>query len=274
MTDEERSALQSELSGLRQELSRCKQELIAAGQSMAAGELLAGVAHEINTPVGSILSNNEVGARSLRALAELVERSLAEETPLPPKAARILRTLQDLNAVDRIACERILGVVRDLRSFAGGGKEEFAPADVNEILQDTVNLARYQFRRRIEVETDYGDLPSVECDRHQLGQVFLNLLVNAGHAIEGKGTIRIKTEREGDLVHISIADTGRGIAPEHREKVFTSGFTTKPSGTGRGLAISREIVLRHHGAIDFEGETGRGTTFHIRIPLRRKPGAG
>lgn len=239
---------------------------------ISVGQLLTGIIHEINTPIGSILSNNHVGTRSLELLKELLEKARRDNTAPPPRAARILDTLHSLASVDKIACERIIAVIRGLKTFVGGHEPEFAKADLNEIVDNTLKLARCEFRRRIQVETNYGEIPAVECDAHQLGQVFLNLLVNAGHAIEGEGQVVVRTRAEGDFIHISIADNGRGIAPEHRSKIFSSGFTTKPAGigTGLGLAISREIVVDGHGgSIDFETEVGQGTTFHIRIPIAR-----
>jgi len=270
MTDNERVELEAEVAALRSELDQCKSQLIDASQMTAVGELLAGIVHEINTPIGSILSNNEVGSRSLQMLNDLLEQAQREGASPPPKVTKILKTLLSLTAVDKIACERIISVIRGLKTFVGGGGAEYRKADVNAILDNTLKLANCEFRRRIQVETDYGSLPEVECESHQLGQVFLNILVNAGHAIEGEGKIRIKTESEGDRVHIAITDDGGGIAPENREKVFSTGFTTKPAGigTGRGLAISKDIIVnRHGGTIDFESEVGRGTTFHIRIPV-------
>ncbi len=263
---------EAELARLRQELSACKAQLVEAHQMISVGQLLTGIIHEINTPVGSILSNNQVGTKALETLRELLEKARREGTPPPPKAVQLLETLLSLASVDKLACERIISVIRGLRTLVGGKETDFVKADVNEILDNALKLARCEFRRRIQVETDYGELPRVECDPHQLGQVFLNLLVNAGHAIVGEGRVGVRTRQEGEFIRISIADSGCGIAPEHRSKIFCSGFTTKPPGvgTGLGLAISREIIVDGHGgSIEFETEEGRGTTFHIRIPVSR-----
>ncbi len=119
--------------------------------------------------------------------------------------------------------------------------------------------------------TTLGELPEVECHPHLLSQVFLNLLVNAGQAIEGEGKITVRTRLEGASVHVAIADTGRGMTAEQRQKVFSAGFTTNPLGvgTGLGLPISRQIIQEvHGGSIEFESQPGVGTTFHIRIPVR------
>jgi two-component system NtrC family sensor kinase len=126
------------------------------------------------------------------------------------------------------------------------------------------------------VETDFGEIPPVECHPNMLNQVFLNLLVNAGQAIEGEGKITVCTRHEGDGVHISISDTGHGIRPEDRPKIFAGGFTTKAVGvgTGLGLSISRKIVEEvHGGSIGFESQVGVGTTFHIRVPIQQAKAA-
>jgi signal transduction histidine kinase len=272
VTDEERTELEARLAEVCSELDACKRQLIEASPMVLVGELFAGIVHEINTPIGSILSNNQVSARSLEMLKQLLEKAQADEAPPAPKAAKILDTLLSLAAVDKIACERVVAIVRGLKSFVGGKGLEFQQADLNEVLDNTLKLARCEFRHRIQVETDYGQIPKVECDPHQLGQVFLNLLVNAGQAIEGEGKVAVRTRLDGDSVVVSISDNGSGIPPEHHSEVFSSGFTTKPAGigTGLGLAISRDIVVEAHGGmIDFESEPGKGTTFHIRIPVSR-----
>lgn len=273
MTDEKKSDLESLVAVLRRDLEISKAQLIESHKMMAVGELLAGIIHEINTPIGSILSNNEVTSRSLESLETLLAEAEAGGTQLPPKALRTLATLRQLAAVDKIACERIAAVVRGLKTFAGGKQTEFQKCNVNEVLQNTLKLAHCEYRRRIRVEADYGDLPEVECEPRQLGQVFLNLLVNAGQAIEGEGTVRIRTGLDGGWVHIAVSDDGSGIAPEHRDRIFSSRFTTKAPGVGSGLglAISKDIVEGTHGGeIGFESEFGKGTTFHVRIPLSQQ----
>jgi two-component system NtrC family sensor kinase len=272
MTTTDPPDLKAQLAAVQGELEACRKQLIELHRLSAIGQLLAGVVHEINTPVGSILSNNEVSSRSLQMLRELLDQAAADNKPPPPKAARILEALMSLAAVDKIACERILALVRSLKNFLGGREEEFVRVDLNEVLDNTLKLARCEFRRRIRVETDYGDIPLCECDPQQMGQVFLNLLINAGQAIEGEGQVTLRTRRDGDAIVVAISDTGCGIAPEHRDKIFTSGFTTKPAGvgTGLGLAISKEIVGGlHHGSLTFESEPGHGTTFYVRIPVSR-----
>lgn len=258
---------------LKAELQAVEQQLIVEHRMASIGRLLASIVHEINTPIGSIFSNNQVTLRSLEKLREL----LADERPESiGKARSILENILTLAAVDKIACERISTVIRGLRIFARVDASERRKTDVNESLRDTLKLTHAEFRRRITVETDFGDIPEVECYPNMLNQVFLNLLVNAGHAIEGEGRITVRTRMEGDHVHISIADTGRGMDQETQKRIFTPGYTTKPEGvgTGLGLSISRRIVEeKHGGSITFESQPGVGTTFHVRIPIARAQGA-
>jgi signal transduction histidine kinase len=250
--------------------SKISSVLLEENKMAALGRLLAGVIHEINTPMGSISSNNQVLLRSLEA----VKKALADPEPAALNRARdILDTCLTLAAVDRTACERIIGLIRGVKTYSRSGDAELSQVDINEQLRIALKLMHVEFRRRIVVETDYGDLPPVECYAAMLDQVLLNLLVNAGQAIEGEGRVRVSTRLEGSEVRISISDTGRGITPELKHKIFNHGFTTKPVGvgTGLGLAISREIVVEKHGGrIDFESEPGAGTTFHIHIPLEQK----
>lgn len=239
-------------------------------QMASIGRLLAGVVHEINTPLGSIFSNNDVILRSLGMLDDLLADGRPESLE---KARGIVATCQTLAAVDGIACERIRSIIRGLKTFSRVDGSEPRQVDLNENLRDTIKLTQAEFRRRIKVETNFGDLPQIECFPQMLNQVFLNLLVNAGHAIEGEGTIRVRTALEGGSVLVSISDSGRGMTPEEQKRAFEAGFTTKPvgEGTGMGLAISRQIVQeRHRGAIWFESQVGVGTTFYLRIPVTQK----
>lgn len=231
----------------------------------ALGRMVASVVHEINTPVASILSNNEVMRRALDKL---------KESPLPPEAGKTVDALRSLAAVDHVACERISGVIRTVKRLVRREDAERARADVNELMRDCLALVHYEFRQRITVETDFGPVPDVECYPHLLSQVFLNLLVNAAQAIEGEGHIRVRTRSEAGTLHVWISDTGRGVDPADQPKLFTSGFTTKPpgAGTGLGLAISKESVEKHGGTIDFESRPGAGTTFHIGIPAESSHG--
>lgn len=257
---------EEQIAALQSELETCGRQLTEAHKLASLGRLLASIVHEINTPIGSILSNNEVIIRSL----DLIKKSITEvEPPNLQKAKDILETCRSLSAVDKIACERISSVIRGLKTFARVDTE-VAMVDLRVLIESMIKLTHGEFRRRVLVETDFEDVPKVECHAQFISQVLLNILVNAGQAIEGEGKITVRLRREDSLVHMSISDTGPGIKPENRTKIFSSGFTTKPmgEGTGLGLTISKQIIEETHGgSLDFETEEGVGTTFHIRLPI-------
>jgi signal transduction histidine kinase len=170
-----------------------------------------------------------------------------------------------------------------MKEFAHPGQKQKVPADINRALATTLTIARNEYKYVAEVECDYGELPLVPCHIGELNQVFLNIIVNSAHAIEAairgsdrKGLIRIETRAEGDWVRISFSDTGVGIRGEIRERIFDPFFTTKEvgKGTGQGLSIARSVVVdKHRGSLTFDSEVGRGTTFHIRLPLEHAESA-
>jgi signal transduction histidine kinase len=252
---------------LREELERTRRQLVEAHKMSSLGRLLAGIVHEINTPIGSILSNNDVIVRSL----ELVRKSLGEcQGDAVERSKDMLETCRSLAAVDKIACERISSVVRGLKTYARAGGEERRRSDINELLRAMLKLTQGEFRRRVHVETEFGELPQIECYPHLLSQVFLNLLVNAGQAIEGEGKITVTTRLADARIRVSVRDSGRGIPPDAQPKIFACGFSTKAvgEGTGLGLSIARQIVEEKHGGrISFETAPGQGTTFHVDIPV-------
>lgn len=265
-----REAHEAEITRLRKELEIAYQKLAEAHKMASIGRLVSGVVHEINTPIGSILSNNDVSVRSLEAMKRLLTAAKTSSAAPPDKAMDILETVISLASVDKIACERIGSVVRSLRTFSRVDEGDFRKAQVHEILENTIKLANTVFRRRVTIERDYGDIPEIDCHPQLLNQVFLNLLVNAAQAIEGEGIVRVSTRVEGDSIVVSITDSGKGIRPEDRHKIFRAGYTTKPAseGTGLGLSITRDIVVATHGgSIDFDSEPGAGATFHVRIPI-------
>lgn len=239
-------------------------------QMASLGRLLAKIVHEINTPMAAIFSNNDVLMRSLANLDAL----LAEGTPESlGKARRVIAGCMDLTAVDKIACERIRAVISGLKTFARLDTDEPRKIDLNQHLRDTIKLTQAEFRGRINVETDFGELPVIEGYPQMLGQVFLNLLVNAGQAIEGEGKIRVATGMEQGMAHVTVTDTGRGMTQEQQARAFEAGYTTKPigEGTGLGLSIAREIIEeKHGGSIRFESQPGVGTTFHIMLPVHQR----
>lgn len=259
------------------EVRQLREKLAEAYRLVALGQLVTGVVHEINNPIGSIFSNNEVSLRALASLRQKLDAAREAGEPPPQKAIDLVDTLLSLATVDKIACERISGVVRTLKTFSRADEgRELRKSSVNDLLRDAAKLVDCQYRRRIEMRLELEDTPEIECFPQLLSQVFLNLLVNAGQAIEGEGQIIVRCRPAPDAlppaVEIAIQDTGRGIAPEHQARIFEAGFTTKPVGvgTGLGLALSRKLIEEtHHGRIWFTSEPGRGTAFFVQIPVRQ-----
>jgi signal transduction histidine kinase len=173
--------------------------------------------------------------------------------------------------------EHVSSIVRALKEFAHPGQKEKTPGDLNRALKNAIIVCRNEYKFVADVHTELAEIPPVLCDLSELNQVFLNLLINAAHAIgevvkgtEGKGSIRVSTRQVGDTVRVTIGDTGGGIPDTIRERVFDPFFTTKPvgKGTGQGLAIARSIVVdKHGGKLSFDTEIGRGTTFYIDLPI-------
>ncbi len=267
------SSEDDQITALRQELDLTSRRLAEAHKMASLGRLSAGIVHEINTPVGSIVSNNEVVLRSLERIKSLLAAAKQAGEPPPAKALEMIDIIAGLAAVDKLACQRISGIVRSLKTFARVSDQDVRKVDINDLVQDTLKLSGTVFRRRILFVTDLGELPEVECFPALFSQVLLNLVVNGAQAIEGEGTVTVRTRQDGEQVSVDVTDTGRGIHPEDQSKIFKAGFTTKPigEGTGIGLALSHEIIVdTHAGSLNFTSEPGHGTTFHIRIPTKQK----
>jgi signal transduction histidine kinase len=166
---------------------------------------------------------------------------------------------------------RVAKIVQDLKDFSHVDEAEWQWADLHKGLDSTLNVVWNELKYKAEVVKEYGELPVVECLPFQINQVFMNLLVNAAHAIEERGTITLRTGTAGDEVWIEVADTGSGIPPENLGRIFDPFFTTKPvgKGTGLGLSLSYGIMQKHHGRIEVTSEPGRGTTFRIVLPGRQ-----
>jgi PAS domain S-box-containing protein len=252
------------------ELQKKQAQLVYADKMATLGQLVAGVAHEINTPLGAIKSNVDTLMRSMQRLAEAIEQTTEACDPAPLKrVAKLLETSVKLNAINEHAVERIVGIVSSLRQFARLDQAAIDSVDLHQAIDNTLVLVQHQLKHRIQVHKEYGKLPLVQCHPEQVNQVFMNLLVNAGHAIEGKGDIFIRTWSAGERVAVELRDTGKGIPAEHLARIFDPGFTTKGVGvgTGLGLSIVHGIVDEHHGTIEVESEIGKGTTFRVWLPI-------
>ncbi|MEN9578198.1 MAG: hypothetical protein RJA70_1207 [Pseudomonadota bacterium] len=251
---------------------RNKQLQLARSEKLAAlGQLVAGVAHEINTPLGAIKSNNDTLVRATQRLKEQLFSPCGSSNPVAPKdrVDSLLAIAQKVIAVNTEAIERIVSIVGGLRKFARLDEAEVDTVDLHDGIETTLTVANHLLRNRIKVEKHFGPLPQVQCYPNQLNQVFMNLLVNSTQAIQGEGTITITTRQVGEQVEILFQDTGCGISRDAQDRIFDPGFTTKGVGvgTGLGLSIVHQIVDDHGGEIEVSSELGRGSTFLLRLPL-------
>jgi signal transduction histidine kinase len=260
-----------ELEHLNRRMKEVQTQLIQSEKMASLGQLVAGIAHEINTPIGSINSNNDILIRSVSKLRDFLNCSDCPPSVREnPEVVKIMGILEDINHNNRIACDRIMNIIRSLRNFARLDEAELRRVNIHEGIDSSLILVHHQIKNRIQVVKEYGDIPEIECYPNQLNQVFVNLLVNAEQAMPDKGTITIRTFRERDQIKVAISDTGVGIRKEHLERIFDPGFTTKGvgMGTGLGLSICDKIIADHHGKIAVESKEGKGTTFTITLPIK------
>ena len=281
--------LQQRHAELRQAYMRLNgaQEKLLQSEKMASiGQLAAGVAHEINNPIGYVHSN--LGSlqeylRSLFTVIEAYERALHSPDPkqMVPEIEEIRgrldidfisRDLPQLLAESREGIERVTRIVRDLKDFSYSGRgDTMRRVDIHTGLESTINIIWNELKYKVTLERRYAELPLVECLPSELNQVWMNLLLNAGHAIGERGSIVVATGQEGDMVWVEFRDTGNGIPADVLKRIFDPFFTTKPvgSGTGLGLSISYSIVNKHHGRIDVESVPGQGSAFRVWLPVNQ-----
>ena len=247
---EKNARMVKELTRTLQELQDTQLKLINSEKMASLGQLIAGVAHEINTPLASIKSNNEIATKLIKKINN----------------DDIGNLLSEINSIDREAVERINRLVVSLRKFVRLDEAELQEADINKELDLTLDLIRHETKNRIEIIKNYGDLPPIKCYPNMLNQVFMNILVNAAQAIDGDGEITIDTTFLNNELIVKIKDSGCGI--EDTNKIFFAGYTTKGVGvgTGLGLAISQKIIEKHNGKISVKSKIGIGSQFTITIP--------
>jgi len=248
------------------EQKRLQGQVVASDRMATIGTLAAGVAHEINNPLSALLSN-------LHLLGRDLQRLLAGYSLTPNLLGELIEIADDANE----AANMVLTIAGDLRTFSRHAEEEARPVSVKNVLESSLRMARERIERRAHIVRDYADVPPVLAAESSLGQVFLNLLINAAQAIpEGKPSIhqvrvRVHADPESRFVLVTIADTGSGMSRLIKERLFTPFFTTKPSGvgTGLGLSISRRIVTGFGGDIEVESEEGKGSSFTVKLPVAR-----
>jgi two-component system NtrC family sensor kinase len=250
----------------------------------AIGQLAAGVAHEINNPMGFLTRNLVTLGKyteRLRSFITAVDGALVSPETPPELRERLtasrkslkidflLEDIPNLLAESADGAERVRKIVQDLKGFSRIDVAEYAAVDLNQCLESTINVIGNEIKSKARLTTEFGDIPRVACRPQQLNQVFMNLLLNAAQAMECEGDILVRTCIDNGNVFVEIADNGCGIAPEHLDRIFEPFFTTRlvGKGTGLGLSISYDIVKKHGGEISVESEISKGTTFRLRIPL-------
>ncbi len=276
-------AMQYHLKEAVSKLDAAQSQLLQADKMASIGQLAAGVAHEINNPIGYVYSNLTTLDRYVSDLMQLLNRYEQLEASQPDTPSledvRQYKTAIDLNYLrsdlpalmseSQEGISRVKKIVQDLKDFSHVDEAEWLWTDLRRGLDSTLNIVHNELKTKVEIVRQYGTIPEVQCIASQINQVFMNLLVNASHAIETKGTITIATGSQNDEVWVKISDTGCGISKENLSRIFDAFFTTKPvgKGTGLGLSLSYSIVKRHHGRIEVDSEVGKGTSFTVHLPV-------
>ena len=275
-----------ELKQINDKLHEAQNQLLQSEKMASVGQLAAGVAHEINNPAGYVNSNLGSLKSYVEDLLTLLDKYEGFEALLPADEIEVISNIKEeiefkylKDDVPNLISEslegisRLKNIVQDLKDFSRVDAMEWQWADIHKGIDSTLNIANNELKYKTEVVKEYGGIPEVECIASQINQVVMNVLVNAAHSIEERGTITIKTGMNGnDWVWVKISDTGKGIAKENISRIFDPFFTTKPvgMGTGLGMSLCYSIIEKHSGSIDVESELGKGTTFTINLPVKQE----
>lgn len=280
-----------DLKEVNSKLSDAQSKLIQSEKLASIGQLAAGVAHEINNPIGFIFSNFGTLEQYLEDLFQMLDAYEQAEASVSDGAAlariRSLKADLDIDYLkedipnlmreSRDGIQRVRKIVQDLKDFSRvDARQEWESVDLHAGIDSTLNIVNNEIKYKADVVKHYGALPEVQCLPSELNQVFMNLLVNAAHAITAeRGTITISTGVEGPNVWVEVADTGAGIAQENLQRIFDPFFTTKPvgKGTGLGLSLSYGIVQKHSGRMEVHSELGVGTRFRVTLPIQHEEAA-
>ena len=245
--------------------------LVQQAKLATLGMLVAGVAHELNTPLGALHSNHDLLRRSLSRLHVILEDEVVTADELD-EVRRIVGAVRGIVDVNDLAMNRMVQLVRDLRNFGRIDRADIDWVDLREGIESTIAILGAE-ARRVRLVAELGALPLVRCQPNRLNQVWMNLLLNAIQATPEGGRVTIRTRSTDAVVFVEVSDTGSGIAPEHVDHIFEPGFTTKSGrvSMGLGLAIVREIVQQHGGKIAVSSEPGMGTQFAVELPVAGPP---
>ena len=271
---------QRELTALLQKVEEAQNQLLQSEKMAAIGQLAAGVAHEINNPVGFVNSNMGTLKTYTAQLFEVIDAYEAVAAGAPPsrlaeakRAADLAFLREDLPQLideSQEGLSRVTRIVQDLKDFSHIDEAGQQEADLNAGIESTLNVVWNEIKYKADIVRELGDIPPVLCAPAQINQVFMNILVNAAQAIETHGTITLRSGTQNGHVWFEIEDNGKGIPEEVRKRIFEPFFTTKPvgKGTGLGLSISYDIVVKkHRGSLDVRSEPGKGSCFRITLPI-------
>jgi len=279
--------LNGDLRKSNEHLEEAHNQLLQSEKMASIGQLAAGVAHEINNPVGYINSNLTTLKTYIQDLMQVMNCYAGLESLFPAGSQELdtlRRVKQDVdleflqNDIGNLlqesqeGVERVSKIVQDLKGFSHVDHAEWLESDLLRGLESTLNIVHNELKYKAEVVKEYAELPLVECIPSQINQVFMNLLVNAAQSIEKQGTITLRSGMEDDEIWVEIEDTGKGIAPKHLARIFDPFFTTKPvgKGTGLGLSLSYGIVRKHGGRLEVDSTVGKGSRFRMWLPKCRE----
>jgi two-component system, NtrC family, sensor kinase len=276
----EKSAAE-ELERMSKSLREAQLQLARAEKMASLGLLMAGIAHELRTPLGAVSNTQRTISQALDKLGERLNEAFPEALA-DSKLGRLLKVLTDSTRVVGDGSTRMTDIVQRLRKFSCADEAKLCAVDVNAIAEDTLALIHHELKNYVAIQRRYGEGVTLMGYPARLNQVLVNLLINAAQAVRarGNGKITLETRAVGDHIEISVSDDGVGIPPENLRNIFACGFTTRQDegGSGLGLAISKEIVDAHHGSLEVKSQVGAGTTFTVRLPRSladcRKPSRG
>jgi signal transduction histidine kinase len=284
----------AELEQAYAQLKSSQLALVQSEKMASLGQMVAGVAHEINTPLGYVQNNVAIGQELFTQMQGVLgtyetlidqlldgdadEEQLAAQMQLAAAMRRdgnmqeMLGEMNGLMADSLYGIEQISGLVHDLKNFSRMDAAANDLTNLNDCIESALNIGRNVLKNKVEVVKDLAQLPEIMCAPSQLNQVFLNLFTNAAQAMETQGTLYIKSWHDAAHIHISVTDTGKGIPAEIVNRIFDPFFTTKPvgEGTGLGLAITHQIIQQHGGSIHVESRIGEGTSFHVSLPVTHR----